>query len=82
LKSLLQVTLSKCRHCDLWNKQCLLIRMTHVCSNISISAKLEVVNSQFYRFLGLCSRKEFFVSQMVSLIVLLKNKGDPLKILL
>ncbi len=77
LKSLLQVTLSKCCHCDLWNNQCLLICVTHVHSNISISVKLGVVNSQFYRFLGLCSCKEFFVSQVVGLIVLLKNKGDP-----
>jgi hypothetical protein len=56
--------------------------MPHAKSNISITAKLGVINSQFYRFLRLCSCKEFFVSQMVSLTVLLKNKGYPLKILL
>jgi hypothetical protein len=56
--------------------------MPHVHSNISITAKLGVINSQFYRFLRFCSCKEFFVSQMISLIVLLKNKGYPLKILL
>ncbi len=44
--------------------------------------KLGVINSQFYSFLRLCNCKEFFVSQMVSIIVLLKNKGCPLKILL
>ncbi len=59
-----------------------MIRMPHVHSNISITAKSGVINSQFYRFLRLCSYKEFFVSQMVSLIVLLKNKGCSLKILL
>ncbi len=37
-------------------------------------------NCQFYRFLRLQS--SFFVSQIVSLIALLKNKGYPLKILL
>jgi len=58
------------------------IRMPHVHSNISITAKLGVINSQFYRFLRICSCKKFFVFQMVSLIVLLKVKGYPLKILL
>ncbi len=56
-----------------------MICMPHVRSNISITAKLAVMNSQFYRFLRLCSCKEFFVSQMVSLIVLLKTKGCPSK---
>jgi hypothetical protein len=59
-----------------------MIRMPHFHSNISITAKLEVINSQFYRFLRLCSSKKFFVFQLVSLIVLLKVKGYPLKILL
>jgi hypothetical protein len=45
-------------------------------------AKLGVINSQFYRFLRLCSCKKFFVFQMVSLIVFLKAKGYPLKVLL
>jgi hypothetical protein len=57
-----------------------MIHMPHVHSNISITANLEVINSEFYRFLSLCSCKEFFVSQMVSIIVLLENKGHPLKI--
>ncbi len=57
-------------------------RMPHVHSNISLTAKLGVINSQFYRFLRLCSCKMFFVFQMVSLIVFLKVKGYPLKILL
>ncbi len=51
-------------------------------SNISITAKLGVINTQIYRFPRLCSCKKFFVSQMVSLIVLLKNEGYPVKILL
>jgi hypothetical protein len=59
-----------------------MIRMHHVHSNISITAKLGIINNQFYRFLRLCSCKEFFVAQIVSLIVLLKNKGYPLRILL
>jgi hypothetical protein len=46
------------------------------------AAKLGVINSQFYSFLRLCSCKEFLVFQMVSLIVFLKVKGYPLKILL
>jgi len=33
----------------------------------AITPKLDVINSQFYRFLRLCSSKVFFVSQMVSL---------------
>jgi len=59
-----------------------MIRMPHVHSNISMTAKLGVINSQFYRFLRLCSCKKYFVFQMVSLIVFLKAKGYPLKILL
>ncbi len=59
-----------------------MIRMPHVHSNISMKAKLGVINSQFYRFLRLCSCKKFFVFQMVSLIVFLKAKGYPLKFLL
>jgi hypothetical protein len=57
-------------------------RIPHVHSNISITAKLGVMNSHFYRFLRLCSCKKFFVFQMVSLVVLLEIKGYPLKILL
>jgi hypothetical protein len=59
-----------------------LICMPYVHSNILITAKLGVINSQFYRCLRLCSCNKFFVSQMVSLIVLLKNEGYPVKILL
>jgi hypothetical protein len=59
-----------------------MIRMLHVHSNISMTVKLGVINSQFYRFLRLCSCKKFFVFQMVSLIVFLKAKGYPLKVLL
>ncbi len=51
-------------------------------SSISMTAKLGVINSQFYRFLRLCSCKKFFVFQMVSLIVFLKAKGYPFKVLL
>ncbi len=47
-----------------------------------IHSKLGVVSSQFHSILGLCSCKEFFVSQMVSFFVLLKNKGYILKIVL
>jgi hypothetical protein len=59
-----------------------MIRMTHVHSNISMIAKLGVINSQFYRLLRLCSCKKFFVFQMASLVVFLKAKGYPLKVLL
>jgi hypothetical protein len=59
-----------------------MIRMPHVHSNTSITAKLGVINNQFYRFLRLCSCKEFLASEMVSLIVLLEIQGHPLKILL
>jgi hypothetical protein len=38
-----------------------MIRMPHVHSNISMSAKLGVINSQFYRLLRLCNCKKFFV---------------------
>jgi hypothetical protein len=50
--------------------------------NISVTTKLGTVNSHFYRFLRLCSFKVFFISQKVSLIVLLESKGYPLKIFL
>jgi superfamily II DNA/RNA helicase len=75
--------------CDIFDKRSQLeyagiemIRMPHVHSNISMTAKLGVINSQFYRFLRLCSCKKFFVFQMVSLIVFLKAKGYPFKVLL
>lgn len=56
-----------------------MIRMPHVHSNISMPGKLGFINSLFYRFLKFCSCKEFFVLQMVSLIVLLKVKELPFK---
>jgi hypothetical protein len=75
--------------CDIFDKRSQpeyagieMIRMPHVHSNISMTAKLGVINSQFYRFLRLCSCKKFFVFQMASLIVLLKAKGYPFKVLL
>ncbi len=75
--------------CDIFDKRSQpehagieMIRMPHVHSNISMTVKLGVMNSQFYRFLRLCSCKKFFVSQMISLIVFLKAKGYPLKVLL
>jgi hypothetical protein len=49
---------------------------------ISMTMKLGVINSQFYRFLRLCSCKKFFVFQMVSLIVFLKAKRHPFKVFL
>ncbi len=62
--------------CDIFDKRSQpeyagieMIRMPHVHSNISMTVKLGVINSQFYRFLRLCSCKKFFVFQMVSLIV-------------
>jgi hypothetical protein len=51
-------------------------------SNVSMTAKLGVVNSQFYRFLRLCGCKKFFVFEMVNLIVFFNAKGHPLKVLL
>jgi hypothetical protein len=59
-----------------------MIRMPHVHSNISMTARLGVINSQFSRFLRLCSCKKFLVFQMVSLIVFLKAEGYPFNILL
>jgi hypothetical protein len=59
-----------------------MICIPHIHSNISVTAKLGVINSQFYRFLRICTSKAFFGSQMVSLSVLLKSKDHPLKILL
>jgi hypothetical protein len=48
-----------------------MICMPHVHSNISVTAKLGKINSQYNKFLTLSSSKVSFVSQMV--IVLLKN---------
>ncbi len=59
-----------------------LICMPYVHSNILITAKLGVISSQFYRCLRHCSCNKFFVSQMVSLSVLLKSKSYPLMMLL
>jgi hypothetical protein len=67
--------------CDIFDKCSLpefagidMIHMPHVHCNISIIVKLGVINSQFYQFLRFCSSKDFFVSLMVSLNVLPKNK--------
>jgi len=75
--------------CDIFDKRSQpeyagieMIRIPHVHSIISMTAKLGVTNSQIYRFLRLCSCKKLFVFQMVSLVVFLKVKGYPLKILL
>jgi len=75
--------------CDIFDKRSQpeyagieMIRMPHVHSNISMTTKLGVINSQFYKFLRLCSCKKFFVFQMVSLIVFLKAKAYPFKVLL
>jgi hypothetical protein len=59
-----------------------MIRMPHVHSIISMTAKLGVTNIQFYRFLRVFSCKKLFVFQMVSLVVFLKVKGYHSKILL
>jgi hypothetical protein len=71
------VCIVSCGSCDIFEKCSQpeyagieMIRMPHVHSNISITAKLGVINNQFYRFLRFCSCKKFFVFQMVSLIVL------------
>jgi hypothetical protein len=39
-----------------------MIRMPHVHFNISMTVKLGVINTQFYRFLRLCSCKKFCLS--------------------
>jgi len=72
----------QCISCDIFDKHFQpeyagieMIRMDHANSSISITAKLGVINSQFSRFMRPCTCKEFFVCQMVSLIVLLKNEG-------
>jgi hypothetical protein len=78
----------QCLFCDIFDKRSQpeyagieMIRMPHGHSNISMTAKLGVINSQFYRFLRLCSCKRFFVFQMVSLIVFLKAKGYLFEVL-
>jgi hypothetical protein len=45
----------------------------HDHSNVSITSELGVINSQFYMFLRHYSSKVFLISQMVNLIVILKN---------
>jgi hypothetical protein len=57
-----------------------MIHMPHIQSNISITANLGTINGVFYRFLRLSSSNIFFVSQVVSLILFLENKGYPLNI--
>ncbi len=58
-----------------------MIHMPHVHSNIFIITKFGIMNSQFYRILRFCTFKDSFISHMVNLIFLLKNKRYPLKIL-
>ncbi len=65
-----------------WSMQVIdMICVPPIHSNISITAKSGIINGQLYRFLRFCNSKFFFIL-MVSLIVFLKNKGYPLKILL
>jgi hypothetical protein len=52
-----------------------MIRMSHVHSNISITAKWELSIVNFTGFWGFVVLKIFLISQMVNLIVFLKNKG-------
>lgn len=60
-----------------------IIRMPYVESNISGTAKFGAVNSQFCKFLRLCSSKGLFVSQFLDfLLVLLRDKSYPNKNLL
>jgi hypothetical protein len=59
-----------------------MIKILHVHFNISLTAKLGVVNSRLYRFLRFYSWKKFLVFEMVSLIVFLKVKGYPFKVFL
>jgi hypothetical protein len=58
-----------------------LVSMMHVFLRFPMCSFIEAfffvlgaVNHQFYTFFRLCSSKVFFVSQRLSLIVLLKNK--------
>jgi hypothetical protein len=62
--------------CDIFDKRSQpeyagieMIHMPHAHSNISITAQLGVINSQFYRFLRLCSGKEFFLSLQCSVLL-------------
>jgi hypothetical protein len=50
-----------------------MIRTPHDHSNVSITSELGIINSQFYMFLRHYSSKVFLISQMVNLIVILKN---------
>jgi hypothetical protein len=59
-----------------------MIRMPHVRSYISMSAKLGFIDSQFYRFLTLCSHNKLTIFQMVSLILFLKVKSCYVEIIL
>lgn len=52
-----------------------IIRMPHISSNISDSAKYGVICSQLFRFSRLCSNKMAFIVQSCRLISLLVEKG-------
>jgi hypothetical protein len=61
--------------CDIFDKRSQpeyagteMIRKPHVPSNIPMTIKLRVINSQFYKFLRLCNCKKFFVFQMLVLL--------------
>lgn len=60
-----------------------MISLFHIHCSIFITAKLGVINNQFLRvlrFLRDLNSEAFFDSQMVSFVVLLKNKDYPQKI--
>jgi hypothetical protein len=57
-----------------------MICLFHIHCSIFITAKLGVINNQVLRFLRGLNSEAFFDSQMVSFVVLLKNKDYPQKI--
>ncbi len=59
-----------------------MIRMPHVHSNISMTVKLGVINSDFYRHLRLFVVVRSFLSSRWSALLLLQAKGYLLKVLL
>ncbi len=59
-----------------------IIKYPHMSSNISETAKFNIITSQYHRFLSIILSKDNFVTSMADVIMTLSSKGYPIHELL
>lgn len=74
------VLYDKCRHEPL--SSLFIIKYPHMSSNISDTAKFNIITSQYHRFLSIILSKANFVASMADVIMTLSRKGYPIHELL